>query len=70
MYSNGTTFNTETNEGGIKTFEFALGLFPNVDFKNDKDAYYRIGLVSEDSYDKYRVHCFCGASEVKTEETS
>jgi len=69
MYSNGTTFNTETNEGGIKTFEFALGLFPNVDFKNDKDAYYRIGLVSEDSYDKYRVHCFCGASEVKTEET-
>ena len=69
-YYEGTTFSTEVNEGGIKNFEFNFALFPNVAFRTDKDAYYRIGVVSDsDSSDKYNLHCYHGATEVQTKET-
>ncbi len=69
-YTEGMAFNRETNNGGIKNFEFEFALFPNVAFNSDNDAYYRMGITSDfDSFDRYSLHCYSGATEVQAKET-
>lgn len=63
LYSANTIADPVSNKGGIKKFEdVEFGIFPNVSFSTDADAYYRLGLVYDENSDNFDLDCYKGAT--------
>jgi hypothetical protein len=63
LYFNDSQPNANNNTGALVEKDFVFALFPNIKFANNRDAYYRLGLVAK-YVNNYDVKCFLNNNDL------